>query len=179
MRRVVLPLLLMFGAACAGSPPPSGGLVPVKATPSGGAPLTRAALVRAADSIAADAKFRTAHWGMLIVDPTTGDTLLSRNAGKFFMPASNQKILTGATALALLLEHRDHQRGEHVEEHCRRGVHQEQGVHVGVGLRGGAVDTGQHDLAHEPQCAREDAEQRDHGGCPGHLPDAHGAGAIP
>ena len=42
------------------------------------------------------------HWGMLIVDPTTGDTLLSRNAGKFFMPASNQKILTGATALALL-----------------------------------------------------------------------------
>lgn len=46
--------------------------------------------------------FANAHWGVLLVDATTGDTLYSRNAGKLFMPASNQKIITGAVALARL-----------------------------------------------------------------------------
>ena len=36
-------------------------------------------------------------------DAATGDTLYSHNAGKLFMPASNQKLLTGATALAQLV----------------------------------------------------------------------------
>lgn len=40
--------------------------------------------------------------GILVVNPQSGDTLFSRNAGKLFMPASNEKILTGAVALALL-----------------------------------------------------------------------------
>jgi len=39
---------------------------------------------------------------VLIVNPRTGDTLYSHNAGKLFLPASNQKILTGAVALAQL-----------------------------------------------------------------------------
>ena len=43
----------------------------------------------------AQPKFSNAHWGILIVDPERGDTLYSRNAGKLFMPASNQKIVTG------------------------------------------------------------------------------------
>ena len=47
-------------------------------------------------------KFGNAHWGILIVDAESGDTLYSRNASKLFMPASNQKLVTGATALALL-----------------------------------------------------------------------------
>jgi D-alanyl-D-alanine carboxypeptidase/D-alanyl-D-alanine-endopeptidase (penicillin-binding protein 4) len=54
------------------------------------------------DSIAGAAEFRNATWGILIVDPVARDTLYSRNAGKLFMPASNMKIVTGATALALL-----------------------------------------------------------------------------
>lgn len=40
--------------------------------------------------------------GILVVNPATGDTLFSRNASKLFMPASNEKIITGSVALALL-----------------------------------------------------------------------------
>jgi D-alanyl-D-alanine carboxypeptidase/D-alanyl-D-alanine-endopeptidase (penicillin-binding protein 4) len=50
----------------------------------------------------ADPRWRTAQLGILVVDPDRGDTLYSHNAGKLFMPASNQKILTGAVALAQL-----------------------------------------------------------------------------
>lgn len=51
------------------------------------------------DSLVNDPMFASAHIGMLIVNPRTGDTLYSRNAGKLFMPASNQKIITAAVAL--------------------------------------------------------------------------------
>jgi serine-type D-Ala-D-Ala carboxypeptidase/endopeptidase (penicillin-binding protein 4) len=61
-----------------------------------------AALRQSIDSMVGDPKFRNAHWGILIVDPVRGDTLYSRNAGKLFMPASNQKIITGAVALSAL-----------------------------------------------------------------------------
>ena len=54
------------------------------------------------DSLTSQAQFRNAHWGVLVVNPRTRDTLYSRNAGKLFMPASNQKIITSAVALALL-----------------------------------------------------------------------------
>ncbi|MFL5577357.1 MAG: D-alanyl-D-alanine carboxypeptidase/D-alanyl-D-alanine-endopeptidase [Gemmatimonadaceae bacterium] len=70
------------------------------ATPAPMSP--RAALRAAIDSMIDAPEFRSAHWGVLIVDPANGDTLYSRNAGKLFMPASNQKLLTGATALAQL-----------------------------------------------------------------------------
>lgn len=53
----------------------------------------------AIDSLVNDPMFASAQIGMLIVNPRTGDTLYSRNAGKLFMPASNQKILTAAVAL--------------------------------------------------------------------------------
>jgi D-alanyl-D-alanine carboxypeptidase/D-alanyl-D-alanine-endopeptidase (penicillin-binding protein 4) len=39
---------------------------------------------------------------MLLVDVTSGDTLLSHDAGKLFMPASNQKLLTAAVAMQQL-----------------------------------------------------------------------------
>ncbi|MEP6492364.1 MAG: D-alanyl-D-alanine carboxypeptidase/D-alanyl-D-alanine-endopeptidase [bacterium] len=61
-----------------------------------------ATLRQAIDSMADAPEFSNAHWGILIVDPETRDTLYSRNAGKLFMPASNMKILTSATALAQL-----------------------------------------------------------------------------
>lgn len=83
--------LFPFLAACARAPDTA----PSPSSPVGG-------LRAVVDSMVNDAKFRNAHWGILIVDPSTGDTLYSRNAGKLFMPASNQKLITGAVGLALL-----------------------------------------------------------------------------
>jgi len=54
------------------------------------------------DSMTDAPEFSNAHWGILVVDPERRDTLYSRNAGKLFMPASNMKILTSATALTQL-----------------------------------------------------------------------------
>jgi D-alanyl-D-alanine carboxypeptidase/D-alanyl-D-alanine-endopeptidase (penicillin-binding protein 4) len=54
------------------------------------------------DSLVNDPKFANAQIGLLIVNPKTGDTIYSRNAGKLFMPASNQKIITSAVALTQL-----------------------------------------------------------------------------
>ena len=54
------------------------------------------------DSLTSQPEFRGGFWGVLIVNPRTGDTLYSKNAGKLFMPASNMKIITSAAALTLL-----------------------------------------------------------------------------
>jgi len=62
----------------------------------------RQQLARTVDSLISQPAFRTAQFGVLIVDPATGDTLFSHNAGKLFTPASNMKIITTAVALAQL-----------------------------------------------------------------------------
>lgn len=62
----------------------------------------RAELRHTIDSLTSQPEFRNAHWGVLIVNPRTGDTIYSKNAGKLFMPASNMKIVTSAVALTLL-----------------------------------------------------------------------------
>jgi len=67
--------------------------------PSGSA---RVGLTHTIDSLTSQPIFRNAQWGVLIVNPRTGDTLYSKNAGKLFMPASNMKIVTSAVALTLL-----------------------------------------------------------------------------
>ena len=59
------------------------------------------------DSVVGTPAFRSALWGVLVVDPARSETLYTRNADKLFVPASNQKIITGAVALAQLgAEHR-------------------------------------------------------------------------
>ena len=54
------------------------------------------------DSMVDAPQFANAHWGVLIVDPGRNETLYTHNADKLFLPASNQKIITGSVALALL-----------------------------------------------------------------------------
>src|ERR1700704_2911005 len=63
---------------------------------------SRAELGHMIDSLTSQPVFRNGHWGVLIVNPRTGDTLYSKSAGKLFMPASNMKIITSAVALTLL-----------------------------------------------------------------------------
>ena len=87
------PTLLLLALAVVGCRQAPGRLSPAR---------ERALLRAATDSMVTDARFANAHWGILIVDPVAGDTLYSLNAGKLFMPASNQKLLTGSTALAQL-----------------------------------------------------------------------------
>ncbi|MEO5590346.1 MAG: D-alanyl-D-alanine carboxypeptidase, partial [Gemmatimonadaceae bacterium] len=89
--RVLLAALLSATYACA---PVAGPPEPVRT------PL--ATLRNSLDSLVNDPRFANGHIGLLVVDPERGDTLYSRNAGKLFMPASNQKILTAAVSLAQL-----------------------------------------------------------------------------
>lgn len=65
-------------------------------------PDERALLRRAIDSLVDQPEFRNANWGVLVVDPAAGDTLVSINAGKLFLPASNMKLVTTAVALTRL-----------------------------------------------------------------------------
>src|SRR5687768_3946898 len=71
-------------------------------TPSGPPPITRATLPRMIDSMVNAPEFRTALWGILIVDPETRDTLYAHNAAKLFIPASNQKLVSGSVMLEQL-----------------------------------------------------------------------------
>lgn len=64
--------------------------------------MTRGVFRSAIDSLIADQMFRNSNWGILVVEPASGDTLYSHNAGKLFMPASNEKLLIGSTAFAQL-----------------------------------------------------------------------------
>ena len=89
MKRTAVMLLVVTACAPAARPP-SPALSPLES------------LRHSIDSLVEDPRFANAHLGLLIVNPETGDTLYSRNAGKLFMPASNQKILTSAVALAQL-----------------------------------------------------------------------------
>src|SRR5262249_27345477 len=41
-------------------------------------------------------------WGVLVVDEKSGEVLLSQNADRYFVPASNMKLFTTALALATL-----------------------------------------------------------------------------
>ena len=92
MTRIAIFVAVML-AACAPT-------VPMTITPTPA--RQRAALRWWIDSITAAPEFRSAHWGILVIDPERGDTIVRYNPAKLFMPASNMKIVTGAVALAQL-----------------------------------------------------------------------------
>ncbi len=66
------------------------------------APAPASALGEEMRAIFEDTAFAHAHWGVVIRSLATGETLYRRNESKAFIPASNQKLLTGAAALELL-----------------------------------------------------------------------------
>ena len=100
-----------FGCPAHGVPPatapapvpvPAAAPTPAPAPPPAPKPGERAALRRTVDSLVDQPEFRNATWGVLVVDPATGDTLVSHNAGKLFLPASNMKLVTTSVALTKL-----------------------------------------------------------------------------
>ncbi len=92
IRSAIFSFAAVLGVGCARAP--STTVRPVRT------PLQ--ALRWSIDSLVNQPQFARTNLGFLIIDPTTGDTLYSHNAGKLFVPASNQKILTSTVALAQL-----------------------------------------------------------------------------
>jgi serine-type D-Ala-D-Ala carboxypeptidase/endopeptidase (penicillin-binding protein 4) len=90
--------LLLLGAAVTGCAMNHPSTAPGASSDRG----THAALGRRIDSLADASQFRSANWGILIVDAAAGDTLYSRNAAKLFIPASNQKLVTTSVMLERL-----------------------------------------------------------------------------
>ena len=86
-------LSLAVGAACAQANPPGPPQTTQQATP----------MAAAADTLlTAQPAAARAHWGLSIIDATTGATLYARNDAQLFEPASNAKLFTTSAALALL-----------------------------------------------------------------------------
>jgi D-alanyl-D-alanine carboxypeptidase/D-alanyl-D-alanine-endopeptidase (penicillin-binding protein 4) len=52
-----------------------------------------------AESLVSAAPVNKGEWGLLVVDAATGETLYEKNADRYFVPASNMKLLTSALAL--------------------------------------------------------------------------------
>src|SRR5690349_17869924 len=71
-------------------------------SPAAAPVVTRAGLTRMVDSMVNAPEFRTALWGILIVDPEAHDTLYAHNAAKLFIPASNQKLVSSSVMLEQL-----------------------------------------------------------------------------
>ena len=92
-------LLLSAGAALSGC---SGSRATTTPSPTTSPAITRASLTRMIDSMVNAPEFRTAMWGVLIVDPERRDTLYAHNAAKLFIPASNQKIVSSSVMLEQL-----------------------------------------------------------------------------
>ena len=80
----------------------AGGRATTVPSPAGPPVVTRATLPRMIDSMVNAPEFRTAMWWDLIVAPETRDTLYKHNAAKLFIPASNQKLVSGSVALEQL-----------------------------------------------------------------------------
>src|SRR5215469_16455283 len=112
MKPVVFTSLTLAAVACAPSAPrpatpPTPAPAVVAAKPeTTAAPSSRTRVVTqlrlSIDSLLDDPRFHNAFWGVLIVDPVSGDTLYARNAHRLFLPASNMKVVTSSVALTQL-----------------------------------------------------------------------------
>ncbi len=86
-------LIVAIAASCA--PTKTGPAEPLPATPVG-------ALGAELRGIFSDPAFQNAHWGVMVQSLETGEVFYRQNAEKLFMPASNNKLVTAAVALARL-----------------------------------------------------------------------------
>lgn len=79
---------------------------------------TSSRLTEAAKAVTGLPEYRTAHWGLYVVDLKTGEVLLEHQSDKLFAPASVTKLFTVAAALdALGADHRFHTKVAHTGEY--------------------------------------------------------------
>jgi D-alanyl-D-alanine carboxypeptidase/D-alanyl-D-alanine-endopeptidase (penicillin-binding protein 4) len=87
------------------NPPPIPTNIPVtpRNTPAPSAnKFCASQLNSAVDSVTNRAQFNRTHWGILVQNQSSPQTLYSQNAGKYFTPASTTKLMTTAAALQAL-----------------------------------------------------------------------------
>lgn len=101
-RALLLCLLASIGEfssqAVAQESPNVASSIPEKSTPVVAATAS-ARFAERADRLVQMAPVDKGEWGLLVVDAVTGETLYEKNADKYFVPASNMKLLTTALAL--------------------------------------------------------------------------------
>jgi len=68
------------------------------ASPAGSMPASARFAVRA-EQLVQTTPVDKGEWGLLVVDAVTGEVLYEKNADKYFVPASNMKLLTTSLAL--------------------------------------------------------------------------------
>ena len=88
-----------FGQAPGTEAPPAGAPAVAPSTTSS-APAARFAV--RAEKLVHSAPVDKGMWGLLVADAVIGETLYELNADKYFVPASNMKLLTTALALDTL-----------------------------------------------------------------------------
>jgi len=91
----------LAGGVCAQVQPQQGGLSATAAatnTTSASMPASARFALRAEQLVQATPVDK-GEWGVLVVDAGTGEVLYEKNADKYFVPASNMKLLTTALAL--------------------------------------------------------------------------------
>ncbi|HTZ33321.1 MAG TPA: D-alanyl-D-alanine carboxypeptidase/D-alanyl-D-alanine-endopeptidase [Methylomirabilota bacterium] len=72
---------------------------PTAAGPSAAAMPASARFAVRAEQLVQAAPVDKGEWGLLVVDAASGETLYEKNADKYFVPASNMKLLSTAVAL--------------------------------------------------------------------------------
>ena len=92
------------GAMQAQMQPSPGAVAPAVATPEQGnkAATATGRFAERAETLLQATPVDKGEWGLLVVDAATGETLYEKNADKYFVPASNMKLLTTALALDTL-----------------------------------------------------------------------------
>jgi D-alanyl-D-alanine carboxypeptidase/D-alanyl-D-alanine-endopeptidase (penicillin-binding protein 4) len=91
-----------FGNTARGQQTGSGGGAATAGNPAAAAMPGSARFAVRAEQLVQTAPVDKGEWGLLVVDAATGETLYEKNAEKYFVPASNMKLLTTALALDTL-----------------------------------------------------------------------------
>jgi len=96
--------------------------------------------------------FKRAHIGILVIDPETGQELYTSNADQYFIPASLQKIVSSAAAIAMLGDDYRFQTDLEYDGTIEQGI-----LHGNLWIRGGGDPTLSLDIFSKWQEALEHA----------------------